>query len=374
MSRILKILVNIIIIGVILTVIALTVPQLFGIKTTVIDDSSINTNLPLGSVTYSEKVAVSELAVGDSVLVSNSDKTFRYLIEEISTEDSKYTVSDSTLQDGTQESITLKNNAFKIRITVAFIGYLLIAIQSTEGIIVLVVAALFLIFLQVLAELMRKDSYDEDDEEDDDEDAEDELALAEPVTGKERRIARKKEKQLEKQRLADEKRQDKEDRKKDKEARHTDKKKDKKKKRTKDDSDWEAPEREEALSPAAAKQRAADSFLSGYDSSGSTAAETNDTAVARPTPVAEAPLPVIQGPFSPEPMQVTEACASAPVSEQVQETYASSTKVVIPRMTARELMDKAAKEGDFPEMIKDEVAGISVLDYTDIILDLPDES
>ena len=62
-------------------------------------------------------------------------------------------------------TVSVKNWVPKIVITIPFVGYLLVATESIEGLIVLGLVILFLIILYVIAELWRKDP-DDDEYED----------------------------------------------------------------------------------------------------------------------------------------------------------------------------------------------------------------
>ena len=53
-------------------------------------------------------------------------------------------------------NVSVKNWVPKVVVTVPLIGYLMAATESTEGIIVLALAVLFLIILYVIAELWKK--------------------------------------------------------------------------------------------------------------------------------------------------------------------------------------------------------------------------
>ena len=61
MSKFLKFIVNLFLIVTILTAIAILVPPLAGVTTTIVDTPSMNTNLPLGSVTYSTDINVYDM-------------------------------------------------------------------------------------------------------------------------------------------------------------------------------------------------------------------------------------------------------------------------------------------------------------------------
>ena len=133
MSKFLKAIVNIFLIAAILTAVAILVPPVLGITTTIIDSREMETNLPLGSITYS-------------------------------------TVLDASDKEGPTTEVTIRNYVSRVFITVPFIGYIIVAMQSTEGMIIVGLIVRFVIILFILSELWKK----HDSEEDEDEDGDDE--------------------------------------------------------------------------------------------------------------------------------------------------------------------------------------------------------
>ena len=105
------------------------------------------------------------MTAGSPILVQEDGKTYKYNLVSVNRENNTGTVIDTTTS--AQESITVsvKNWVPKIVITIPFVGYLLVATESVEGLIVLGLVILFLIILYVIAELWRKDP-DDDEYED----------------------------------------------------------------------------------------------------------------------------------------------------------------------------------------------------------------
>lgn len=167
MSKFLKFIVHFVVICTILCVVALAVPPFFGVNTVIMDDSEQASNLPMGSVTYAVPVKTQELAVGDPILVQKGTKTYRYNVVSINQENGTGVVEDRISKDGDSIPVAIKNYAPKIVITIGFLGYLLVATESIEGLIVLGLAVLFLIILYVIAELWKKEPQDEYDEAED---------------------------------------------------------------------------------------------------------------------------------------------------------------------------------------------------------------
>lgn len=170
MSKFLKAIVNIFLIAAILTAVAILVPPVLGITTTIIDSREMETNLPLGSITYSEDVEVKSIKAGDEVLKEDANSTFAYVVVEGNAETGKFTVLDASDKEGPTTEVTIRNYVSRVFITVPFIGYIIVAMQSTEGMIIVGLIVLFVIILFILSELWKK----HDSEEDEDEDGDDE--------------------------------------------------------------------------------------------------------------------------------------------------------------------------------------------------------
>lgn len=173
MSKFLKVIVNLFLVFAILVAGAILVPPILGVSTTMIDSASLDTNLPVGSITYSESTSVSDIAVGDKILIEGDNSVYVYVVESADAVTGKFTVSDETGHKTEAEEHTLRNEALKVVLTVPFIGYLMIAMHSMEGLIIIGLVVLFVIILFILSELWKK-SDDDEDEEDEDEAAADE--------------------------------------------------------------------------------------------------------------------------------------------------------------------------------------------------------
>ena len=166
MSKFLKFIVHFAVICTIVCVLGLALPPFFGVRTVIMDSTDKATNLPLGSVTYAIPVRTEEVdcRFSDSC-TGRWQSLIKYNLVSVNRENNTGTVIDTTTS--AQESITVsvKNWVPKIVITIPFVGYLLVATESVEGLIVLGLVILFLIILYVIAELWRKDP-DDDEYED----------------------------------------------------------------------------------------------------------------------------------------------------------------------------------------------------------------
>ena len=154
MSKFLKFIVNLFLTLAILTAVAILVPPLLGVNTTIVDSAGMDTNLPLGSVTYSVDVPVTRLKAGDEILKENGSSTYAYIIEEGDAGTGKYKVSSAVDRESLSE-ITLRNTVSLVKVCIPYIGYVVVAMQTVEGIIIIVLVVLFIIILFVLSELWK---------------------------------------------------------------------------------------------------------------------------------------------------------------------------------------------------------------------------
>ena len=196
MSKFLKIIVNLVVIGSILVAAALLIPPVAGINTVMSDNSSSGTNLPVGAVAYGKTVETDALKKGDKVIYTTNNQAYVYEITDMDASAGAYKVRDSYSQSAEEQNIQLLNDAVKVIVVVPYIAYAAIALQSKEGLIVVGLGVIFLIILFILAELWRKD--DEEEEEDSEEDSE-EVQTEEKLSRKERKRRKKEEKRSRKQ-------------------------------------------------------------------------------------------------------------------------------------------------------------------------------
>lgn len=166
MSKFLKFIVNLFLTVAILTAVAILVPPFLGINTTIVDSAGMDTNLPLGSVTYSKDIPVTKLKSGDEILKESGSSTYAYIIKEGDVKTGKYKVVSAVDRDSSSE-ITLRNSVSRVSLSIPYIGYIVVAMQTVEGIIIIVLIVLFIIILFILSELWKSRDEDDDGDEDD---------------------------------------------------------------------------------------------------------------------------------------------------------------------------------------------------------------
>jgi|GEM_PF-1172420 len=185
MSKFLKIIVNLFLVCAILVAVAILVPPLCGITTTIVDTETMDTNLPMGSITYSKDIAVANLVQGNEILKESDAETYAYIIQSGDYTSGKYQVVNAMDRTASSQEITLRNSVSKVIITVPYIGYVIVAMHSMEGIIIIALVVLFMIILFILSELWKKVPEEEDESEEDEK----------PLTKKEQKARLKAEKE-----------------------------------------------------------------------------------------------------------------------------------------------------------------------------------
>lgn len=173
MSKFLKIIVNLVVIAAIAVAAALLVPPFVGVDTVMNDNTETETNLPIGSVAYGRSTDVDDLEVGDRIIYSEGSSDYIYEITDMDASAGVYKVSDPYNNNSDTQNITIQKSIPKVAVVIPFIGYGAIALQSTEGLIIVGLGIVFLIILFILSEIWRKDKYEEDEEDEEEESEED---------------------------------------------------------------------------------------------------------------------------------------------------------------------------------------------------------
>lgn len=163
MAKLFKVIMNILIIVFIASLVALFVPPLLGI-TTVVADSDSATNMQVGSVAYGTRVSLDELAIGDTIIINSDNETYLYEVTAVDTSTGVVSVKSSDTSD--VKNITLRRTASKKLFVIPLIGYIVIALQSTEGLIILGLGVVLLVILFIISEILCRKSQKIDDDED----------------------------------------------------------------------------------------------------------------------------------------------------------------------------------------------------------------
>lgn len=398
MSKVLKTIVNVILFCAIVVAAGLLVPPFAGITTVMVDDVDMQTNLPQGSVAYAVEKDRSELKQGDKVLISQEGRQYVYVVDSI--DGSSVVLDDQLSTDGGTTQQELGSTVQKVMLVVPVIGYVSMALRSTEGLIIVGLAVVFVIILCILAEVWKKDDDEEEDEEDEDgqedESEEEPAVMSRWQKKKARKADKKKQKQEEKAAVAEAKARAKRERQEAKLA-----------KKNKKAHMMDEPEQEPEAIPAEQMEetQAAGStqeivlpqeLMQEEQSAGNTQEivlpteetqekqestdETEDpdkTLLEETASLFAADIASMMGenqtketekPEETDPSDSTEQTQPVVlevVPEEKQET--GDKKLAMPVYTKEELLQKAEADGDEPEVIEDEVSGVTLVDYSDVL-------
>lgn len=398
MSKVLKTIVNVILFCAIVVAAGLLIPPFAGVTTVMVDDVDMQTNLSQGSVAYAVEKDSSELKQGDKVLVSQDGGQYVYVVDSI--DGSSVVLDDQLSTDGGTTQQELGSTVQKVMLVVPVIGYVSMALRNTEGLIIVGLVVVFVIILFILAEVWKKDDdEDEEEDEDDEEDESEEEQEEEPavMSRRERKKARKaekkKQKQEEKAAVAEAKARAKQERQEAKLA--------KKNKNADVEDTEETPEEipteaadltqkivlpedltqeaqdmgstQEVVLPAEEHQPEEES-PENEDPNKSLLEETaslfaadiasmmseNQTEETEPEAAEQE-----EENEEPEEVDQTQPVVLEEVSGEEQES--EEKKLAMPVYTKEELLAKAEADGDQPEVVEDEVSGVTLVDYSDVL-------
>lgn len=398
MSKVLKTIVNVILFCAIVVAAGLLIPPFAGVTTVMVDDVDMQTNLSQGSVAYAVEKDSSELKQGDKVLVSQDGGQYVYVVDSI--DGSSVVLDDQLSTDGGTTQQELGSTVQKVMLVVPVIGYVSMALRNTEGLIIVGLVVVFVIILFILAEVWKKDDdEDEEEDEDDEEDESEEEQEEEPavMSRRERKKARKaekkKQKQEEKAAVAEAKARAKQERQEAKLA--------KTKKNADVEDTEETPEEipaeaadltqkivlpedltqeaqdmgstQEVVLPAEEHQPEEES-TENEDPNKSLLEETaslfaadiasmmseNQTEETEPEAAEQE-----EENEEPEEVDQTQPVVLEEVSGEEQES--EEKKLAMPVYTKEELLAKAEADGDQPEVVEDEVSGVTLVDYSDVL-------
>lgn len=343
MSKLLKVIVNTLLLLAILSAGALVIPPFAGI-TTLVSDGMGNTNISRGAVTYAKKTDTSSVAAGDKILVDDNSGKYIYTIQSLDTAAGTASVKNVISGDATE--ITVRETVSKVIVTIPVIGFLSMAAQSREGIMIIGLAILFLVILFILSEVWKRDE-EEDEEEDEDED--DEKASEELRSRKKAALEEKKKREeqemTEQLRAADQKTAEEEKQ-----------------------DEFEIPDlEEEGTEQVSFHTVDLQNLVRGEETEEIPEAveETEIVEEAAAEETAEEVTEETEETESAEPETVEEI---EEFEETIEEPEPSEPiELAMPVYTAEELLQKAHAAGDDPKVIEDPATGITILDYSDIL-------
>ena len=346
MSKLLKVIVNTLLLLAILSAGALVIPPFAGI-TTLVSDGMGNTNISRGAVTYAKKTDTSSVATGDKILVDDNSGKYIYTIQSLDTAAGTASVKNVISGDATE--ITVRATVSKVIVTIPVIGFLSMAAQSREGIMIIGLAILFLVILFILSEVWKRDEEENEEEEDED----DEKASEELHSRKKAALVEKKKREeqemTEQLRAADQKTAEEEKQ-----------------------DEFEIPDLEEEGTEQVSFHTAdLQNLVRGEETEEIPEAveETEIVEEAAAEETAEEVTEETEETESAEPETVEEIEEFEETIEEPEEEPEPSEPIelAMPVYTAEELLQKAHAAGDDPKVIEDPATGITILDYSDIL-------
>ena len=353
MSKLLKVIVNTLLLLAILSAGALVIPPFAGI-TTLVSDGMGNTNISRGAVTYAKKTDTSSVATGDKILVDDNSGKYIYTIQSLDT--AAGTASVKNVISGDTTEITVRATVSKVIVTIPVIGFLSMAAQSREGIMIIGLAILFLVILFILSEVWKRDEEEDEEEEDEEEEDEDDEKASEELHSRKKaalveKKKREEQKMTEQLRAADQKTAEEEKQ-----------------------DEFEIPDLEEEGTeqvsfhtvdlqnlvrgeeteeiPEAVEETEIVEEAAAEETAEEVTEETEETESAEPGTVEE--------------IEEFEETIEEPEEEPEPEP-SEPIELAMPVYTAEELLQKAHAAGDDPKVIEDPATGITILDYSDIL-------
>ena len=345
MSKLLKVIVNTLLLLAILSAGALVIPPFAGI-TTLVSDGMGNTNISRGAVTYAKKTDTSSVAAGDKILVDDNSGKYIYTIQSLDT--AAGTASVKNVISGDTTEITVRATVSKVIVTIPVIGFLSMAAQSREGIMIIGLAILFLVILFILSEVWKRDEEEEEDEDEDDEKASEELRSRKKAALVEKK-KREEQEMTEQLRAADQKTAEEEKQ-----------------------DEFEIPDlEEEGTEQVSFHTVDLQNLVRGEETEEIPEAveETEIVEEAAAEETAEEVTEETEETESAEPETVEEIEEFEETIEEPEEEPEPSEPIelAMPVYTAEELLQKAHAAGDDPKVIEDPATGITILDYSDIL-------
>ena len=347
MSKLLKVIVNTLLLLAILSAGALVIPPFAGI-TTLVSDGMGNTNISRGAVTYAKKTDTSSVATGDKILVDDNSGKYIYTIQSLDT--AAGTASVKNVISGDTTEITVRATVSKVIVTIPVIGFLSMAAQSREGIMIIGLAILFLVILFILSEVWKRDEEEDEEEDEDDEKASEELRSRKKAALVEKK-KREEQEMTEQLRAADQKTAEEEKQ-----------------------DEFEIPDlEEEGTEQVSFNTVDLQNLVRGEETEEIPEAveETEIVEEAAAEETAEEVTEETEETESTEPETVEEIEEFEETIEEPEEEPepepSEPIELAMPVYTAEELLQKAHAAGDDPKVIEDPATGITILDYSDIL-------
>ena len=366
MSKFLKFIVGIILAVFIASGAGLIIPQFLGIDVTVVQETTAS-NQKVGTAVYSKREPVSSLTVGQKILELDTNKLNILTVTDYDADKGVITITG-----GTNRTATVSRNYLRVLTAIPFIGFLSIATQSIQGLIILAAALVLIIILFVISEVLKKTA-DDYEEEDEDEEVEEEDDFYTSLAEKKRKSDEEAEENYNKKKH-------KKDSKKAKPAKSSKRSADRRREEEEDEDDEEEEKPVRAARRKQPKNSAPRRPAEELEDSGMTEIsedslpEEEEDQEAAEKEVGTDSLPDVQAALEAalenQPLNRTseDYTAQQPQNTEPEEKMTDSKdeiELAMPTHTAEELLEKAYEEGLDPKTHKDETTGVTLVDYSD---------
>ncbi len=350
MSKVLKFIVHLVVICTLICVLGLVLPPFFGVRTVIVDKADKATNLPVGSVTYAIPEKSSAISAGTPILVQKDSETYKYTITNLDASKGTGTVTDQSVSGGKTLTIKVGDYVPKVVITIGYVGYLLVATESIEGLIILGLVVLFLIILYVIAELWKKEP---DDIQDDMNDPEPGYVKSRKELKREEKARARRMREEEKEILQEEKAR-----------KRKGKKADKRKVRTGgfvDEIDEEDITEHSSGKKGSAIQQTAQTAASEAH------AELKKEIAAATSEEADMAPELENGREERQNEKKPIRSREERKIRKREEEPVTIGSLAMPSFSAAQLASRVKKAGDAPDIVKDDITKVTLFDYSDII-------
>lgn len=139
---------------------ALLAPRLFGYQVYGVLSGSMEPTFPVGSVVYVKTMKPDNIKIGDAITfrIDNLDTVVAtHRVVDINYDMGIFTTKGDANQVVDSEPVSFKNFVGRADVKIPFLGYIAMYIQTKEGIIASIGIFLFVVFLSLLDDLLKKE-------------------------------------------------------------------------------------------------------------------------------------------------------------------------------------------------------------------------
>lgn len=164
LSKLCDVLITVIICVFVFVAGALLVPRLFSYQVFGVLSGSMEPTFPVGSVVYVKTMVPDNVEIGDAITfrIDNFDTVVAtHRVVDINYEMRTFTTKGDANQVVDSEPVSFENFVGRADVKIPFLGYVAMYIQTKEGIIASIGIFLFVVFLSLLDDLLKKEKKNE---------------------------------------------------------------------------------------------------------------------------------------------------------------------------------------------------------------------